>query len=258
MPHAAPNSDNSPDPGQTPLLQTSEPMGEISPLAEMRSSEPQRVVAYLRSEIKATLQPRPKSETRFFSFLHRKRRTKSVGGVGITPAAKSPVLVDELDEPGSVPTVFPPAAEPVAEEDHAEPFQAVLREAPGSEWVQEEESLDPTAASQFTSAKSYQISDVEAAQPATAPENSAIEEGAADEASEPILEPALESSAEPELLEAAAQLPSFRGEVLPPDMFDPEFSGSAGQPRAAEPARVITMQPATPEPEREAPPTWPS
>jgi hypothetical protein len=254
MPHAAPCSDNSPDPGQTPLLQTSEPMGGISPLAEMRSSEPQRVVAYLRSEIKATLQPRPKSETRFFGFLHRKRRTKSAAGAGMTPAAESPALVDELDEPGSVPTVFPP----LAEGDRAEPFQAVLREAPRSEWVQEEESLDPTAAFEFRSDESREISDVEAAQPATAPENSATAEGAADEASEPILEPALESSAEPEPLEAAAQPPTFRGEVLPPDKFDPDFSGSAGQPRAAEPARVITMQPATPEREREAPPTWPS
>lgn len=204
---------------------------------EQQSEQADRVVAYLRSAMKATLEPEAKQlpERRFWGFLRRKRPIESAVGIRVSLAPKAQTFDSGVPEwnpeaAREAPAVPDEAAEPqFLKDDGSAP---VLAENPTSEFGEQEPS--PPGASEWAAAEG--IADD------LLPGSAEISEEPGDRESTGAIafsvEPAISIGAEPALSDAPTTPVALHGEVLPPEGLRSESSSSP-----TEPARVITMQP---------------
>jgi hypothetical protein len=232
--------------------------GGLPSVNETRSAQPDHAVAYLRSALKETRAADPKSESGLLGFLHRKRRRESAVGVqtSLTPRAfayTGPALKKTHSEPAAFAAAVTYEVEPLRfDEDPSEPVRS--EGAPSKPLYQQEESYAEVQAAQISPGETVQAEIL-------VPPGDIPEAGASPEATatvppipESIPESATSASAETTPVEAAAEPEALHGEVLPPETLPSDRS----TPAAAEPARVITMQPGVPRPATEPPPTEPT
>jgi hypothetical protein len=216
MPPVVPNS------GDPPVSSPNSPqLPAMPPVGEPRLSEPDRVVAYLRSAIKEAAESQSKSKPRLLGFLRRKPLTETVAMPQVTPEPTVPVQArSEFPAPASESAVSVSSAAHQSEPTTKPPASAIHLETPRTT------SPEPSVA------ESVQP-DARFADPVHA-EEPALES--------PVTGPAPveTASCETPQTDAPPRSPALRGEVLPPETSHPSSPEPA---RAAGSARIITMQP---------------
>jgi hypothetical protein len=201
-------------------------------------------IASLRSALKETLAEEPKSQSRFLGFLHRRRIKESAVGVRATLAPREFAFVGteiSLEPPPYASFGMDAPAEPAAFEEagsenlasSGHPAEAMDEEEPRAGAPSAEPMAEDWFQPEFPPVSALN-SDTGADAEAAAPTGAEPEQ---------LIGAAFSDGGESATVESAEQTLSLRGEVLPPEIFRSNVSGSA-----PEPARVITMQPAVARP----------
>ncbi len=237
-------SDGAPLSGSLPDLPSTSSAGVPDDEPRIPTEAQTDPIASLRSALKETLTEEPKSQPRFLGFLHRRRPRESAVGVRATLAPREFVFVGteiSLEPTPCASFVRDAPAEPAAFEDAGS--EHLASSAYPAEAMDEEEPPAGTPIAESTAADwgQQEFPPVSALNSDAGEEAEAAAPTAAEP--EPYIAPALSESGESAKGESAEQPLNLRGEVLPPENFRSDVSGSA-----PEPVRVITMQPAVARP----------